>query len=540
MGQMGRLADLEARAKSFLETSDTPVRHWWIWFAAITLAGTVMRFWNLGGAPIWMDEAVTLGFARLDLGTILWGNIDNHPNLTWVIQWIWHQINPDPAWARVPAATFGSLSVAAILLAARDVASVRAAIFTGLLFAFATGHIYYSQDARMYPYLIFGLILAAWGGIGHVRPNLHGPRTYAALYVIGGAIAIYSHAMGLVVMGLIGFASLAAGWLGGNRMTFLRDWLVRNVILFVITLPWLIVLPSATGTFPGLSGDNSVVDIQWFWRNITGFPGLGKPAILFEALFYSLAGLSIPIAWLSGRRGLALTLLGLIVAFPIVIAILHLRQPLLANKILLPGVIGVTLGAGYALSRLKPKWAMTGLGAILILAAFGSAATELRYHIKSEEYRGAYEYAAEHGFADAPALTCVHFHAAAAWENRRDGRVLYYRRGDVIDYKGPEYWRAAENTMTWLRAAEAGEIDEALGGGWLIHGGLPSALTDDSQVLFIRPSCPAGREAEITAALEELGFHQAGEALIQGKAAGGHVVLEEPLTRITLFEREAE
>ncbi|MCI4643589.1 MAG: hypothetical protein MRY64_02275 [Hyphomonadaceae bacterium] len=536
---MGWLTDLETRAKGFLSTDDTAPGNWWIWFAAITLAGTVMRFWNLSGAPIWMDEAVTLGFARLDMGTIIWGNIDNHPNLTWVIQKLWHSINPDPAYARVPAAFFGSLSVAAILLAARDMASARAAIFTGLLFAFATGHIYYSQDARMYPYLIFGLILAAWGGIGHVRPNLYGARTYAALYIVGGAIAIYSHAIGLIVMGLIGFASLVAGWLGENRITFARDWLIRNLILFVITLPWLIALPSASGTFPGLSGDNSIFDIQWFYRNITGFPGLGGPAILFEALFYGLAALSIPIAWLSGRRGLAFTLLGLIALFPIVILILHLRQPLLANKVLLPGVIGVTLGAGYALSCLKPKWAMSALGGVLILAAFGSAATELRYHIKSEDYRGAYDYAAEQGFGHAPALTCIHFHAAAAWENRREGRVLYYRRGDVIDYKSPDYWRAAENTMTWLRAAEASEIDDALGGGWLIEGGLEAALAEDTQLLFIRPSCPAGREAEITAALEALGFHEAGESLIQGKGAE-RIILEEPQTRITLFERAAE
>lgn len=533
---MGWISDLETRAKDFLSEETLPVKHWWIWFAAITLAGTVMRFWNLGGAPIWMDEAVTLGFARLDLGTILWGNIDNHPNLTWVIQWVWHQIDPNPDHARVPAALFGSLSVAAILLAARDVASARAAIFTGLLFAFATGHIYYSQDARMYPYLIFGLILAAWGGIGHARPHLYGARTYAALYVIGGAIAIYSHAIGLIVMGLIGFASLAAGWLGETRIKYARDWLIRNLILFVITLPWLIALPGASSTFPGLAGDNSILDIQWFYRNITGFPGLGKPAIPFEVLFYGLAALSIPIAWMSRRQGLTFTLISLIALFPLVILILHLRQPLLANKILLPGVIGVTLGAGYALSRLKPKWAMSALGGVLILAAFGSATTELRYHIKSEDYRGAYEYAAEHGFGDAPALTCVHFHAAAAWENRRDGRVLYYRRGDVIDYKGPEYWRAAENTMTWLRAAEASEIDEALGGGWLIEGGLDAALAEDSQVLFIRPSCPAGREEEITTALEALGFHEAGHALIKGKGAE-RIVLEQPQTQITLFER---
>ncbi|MEM1150881.1 MAG: hypothetical protein AAGI03_10010 [Pseudomonadota bacterium] len=519
-----------------LTTETQTVPRFWLWFAAIVAAGTLARFWNLSGAPIWMDEAVTLAFARLDFGTVVWGNIDNHPNMTWVIQHIWHRITPDPDHARIPAAVFGALSVAAMVLAARDVANVRAAIFTGLLFAFATGHIYYSQDARMYPYLIFGLVLALWGGLGHVRPNMQGARTYAALYVVGGFFAIYSHALGLIVMGLIGFASLGAGLMGGAPVRFAREWLVRNLILLVLTLPWLIALPGASSTFPGLGGDNSLFDIQWFYRNIAGFPGIGGISILFEGLYFGLAALAVPIAWVSGRKGLALSLLLLLVLFPLIILGLHLRQPLLANKVLLPAIIPLTLGAGYALSRIKWQPVATVLGAALVLAAFGSSVMELRHRIKMEDYRGGFAFAEAEGFGDAPALTCIHFHSAAAWENRRDGRTLFYRRGDVIDYQGPEYWQAARRSMTWLRAAEASEIDAELGGGWLIDGGLRSALESDTQVIFIRPSCPAGREAEIIEGLQALGFSETAETLVRGNAAD-YTILEEPQTRVTLFAR---
>ncbi|MEO0817160.1 MAG: hypothetical protein AAFX86_07605 [Pseudomonadota bacterium] len=536
---MGFLQAAEEQIKRVLIDDVPSLPRFWVWFAAIVAAGTIARFWNLSGAPIWMDEAVTLAFARLDLGTIIWDNIDNHPNMTWVVQHLWHRITPDPDYARVPAAVFGSMSVAAMVLATRDIANVRAAIFTGLLFAFATGHIYYSQDARMYPYLIFGLILALWGGVGHARPNLHGQRTYAALYVLGGFFAIYSHALGLIVMGLIGFASLAVGLSGDDRMRFGRDWLVRNAILFVLTLPWLIALPGASSTFPGLGGDNSILDIQWFYRNITGFPGLGGPSILFEAVFYALAAASVPIAWVSGRRALATSLFALIVVFPLVVLVLHIRQPLLANKVLLPAIIPLTLGVGYVLSRLKWPALGAGLGAILVLAALGSSAVELRHHIKPEDYRGGFAFAEEEGFGDAPALTCIHFHSAAAWENRREGRTLFYRRSDVIDYQGPDYWQAARRTMTWLRAADADAIDAELGGGWLIDGGLERALHRDDQVIFIRPSCPAGREAEIIESLETLGFALKGETLVRG-AAADFTILEEPQTRVSLFERAAQ
>ncbi|MDP1556045.1 MAG: glycosyltransferase family 39 protein, partial [Hyphomonas sp.] len=168
-------------------------RLFWTACLLIFALGTAMRFWELSSVSLWRDEAVTLGFARLDLWTILSKNIDNHPPLAWVIQHIWHGINPDPAAARVPAATAGSLAVLLFMLALRDLAGERTALFGGLLLAFSTSHIHYSQDARMYPFLVLGLILAAWGAIGHAQPGKLRPRTYAALYVLGGAIAIYSH-----------------------------------------------------------------------------------------------------------------------------------------------------------------------------------------------------------------------------------------------------------------------------------------------------------------------------------------------------------
>ncbi|MEM1105482.1 MAG: glycosyltransferase family 39 protein [Pseudomonadota bacterium] len=531
---MTTAAHLAARIQGRGETGD--VSRFWVWFAGIVALGAVLRFWDLAGAPIWMDEAVTLGFARLDLSTIVWGNIDNHPNLTWLIQHVWHRITPDPDLARVPAATFGALTVAALVLAVRDMAGARAAVIAGLLFACATGHIYYSQDARMYPYLMFGLVLALWGGVGHARRGRHGAATYAALYVVGGLFAIYSHALGLIAMGLIGFSSLAAGWMTPERWVRARQWFAFNAFLFVLTLPWLIALPSATGTFPGLGGDNSPFDIQWFFRNITGFPGLGGPAIVFEAGLYLAAAAALPLAWMRGRRALALALGALLVLFPLIILGLHLRQPLLANKVLIPGIIPVVIGAGYTLSRLAPRPLATACAALLVLAAFTSSAVSLRHNIKPENYAGAFAFAEARGFRDAPALTCVHFHSAAAWENRRDGRTLFYRRGDVLDYHGPAYWQAAGRTMTWLRAAEAAEIDEALGGGWLIPGGLAGALAGEDQVIFVRPSCPAGREAEIIEGLRALGFAATEETLARGRAAE-FTILEEPQPRVTLFAR---
>ncbi len=511
-------------------------RTYWIVFSAVLLTGACLRFWNLAGAPIWMDEAVSLGFARLPASTILFGQIDNHPPLSFLIQHYWQAIVPDPAFARVPAATSGVLGLAAIMLAARDQISPRGALFAGLIFAFSTAHIYYSQDARMYPHLVLGLILASWGGLGQLRENLHGQRTYAALYILGGAIAIYSHLVGLVVMALIGFASLAGSLMRPDARRFFKDWLVQNMILFVVTLPWLVQIPAASGTFPGLSDTVGLFDLQWFYRNATGFPGLGGPSFIFELILYASAGLAIPIAWLRGRRGLATLLAALLVLLPLVILALHLRQPIISNRVLLPGLIGVALGAAYTLASLRPKLAGTALAGVIALAGLRSATFELGHRVKMENYPAAFAIADEHGYGDAPVLTCVHFSTAAVWEARREAEVLYYRRGDVIDYHGPAYWRAAAHSMSWLRAADAKQIDEALGGGWRVEGGLTGALDGQNQLVFVRPFCPGEVEAEILAAISALGFEQETERLVD-EGAADFTVLQNPEARVSLHRR---
>jgi len=512
-------------------------RLFWAACMLIFALGTVMRFWELSSVPLWRDEAVTLGFARLDLWTILSKNIDNHPPLAWVIQHIWHGLNPDPAAARVPAATAGSLAVLFFVLALRDLIGERAALFGGLLLAFSTSHIHYSQDARMYTFLVFGLILAAWGAIGHAQPGKLRPRSYAMLYVLGGAIAIYSHMMGLVAMAVIGFTSLASGASSSGARQFIRDWFVRNIALFVVVLPWLVLIPSAISTFPGLA-DVSPSLSQWFYRNVGGFPGLTAIGAPFELLLLAAAALSIPVAWFARQRALAIFFLGMIIVYPLIITLLHLRpgQPILSNRAMMPILAGIPFGAAYAFSMLKSRLAGTVLALVVAAAAFTSAVMGLRHNVKLDDFGGAYEYVDAQGFGDAPILTCDHFCAAAAWENRNSATILDYRDGGIIRYKGPEYWQVARISMVELRLATTEDIDAELGGGWQVKGGLEEALRGHDKVAVFNVWC-ADWEQALFGDLETLGFRQRGEQhRVQGKAAS-YTIMQDPEARVVLFER---
>ncbi len=514
-------------------------RIFWAGFALIALLAGAIRFWDLSAAPLWRDEAVTLAFARLDLWTILTRNIDNHPPLAWVIQHVWQAINPDPNAARVPAATAGTLTVILCMLAFKDLAGQRAALFAGLIFALADGYIHYSQDARMYPFLVLGLTVAAWGAVGHARDPHDRPLTYAALYVAGGFIAIYSHMFGLIAMAMIGFASLAAGAIAtAQPRPFILAWLARNSLLFVLVLPWLLAIPSAMGSFPGL-GDVPVTLAHWYFRNMAGLPGLDNLGLPFEMAIIGMAVLGIPVAWLSGRRALALVLLGVTIIYPGIIMLLHLRpdQPILSNRAMIPVIITVAAGAGYALSMLRPKPLGSGLMAILAGVSLVSATLTVRHNVRLDDLQAAYAYADAQGFTEGSYITCHALTAAAAWEHRRTARLINYDRGDVLIYKGPEFWQAARMSMTWLRQARPAEIDAVLGGGWLVPGGLETALKDDDRVVVFDIACWARAEG-LPEELEALGFRQVGGGYpVHSPREAKYTILNNTDLEVFLWER---
>jgi hypothetical protein len=531
------------RLKGYTEETRHDGTLFWSVFLIVVLLSAGLRFWNLSVAPIWQDEAVTRAYAQLDLWTLLTKNIDNHPPLTWVVQHLWHHINPAPEATRIPAALIGTLSVAAVMLFVRDFAGGRSALVAGLLLAISSGHIYYSQDARMYVFLVLGVILAAWGAVGHAETGRLKAASYSALYITGGAIAIYSHILGLVAMACIGTASLVAAILGKTERwhPVARRWFVMNLILFVLVLPWLVRLPMVLESFPGL-WDQDIANARWYIFNMLGFPG--APGILRRlALLALLAliGLCILALWLSSRRALALVLFSMLAVFPLAIVGLQVTgvSTIISNRAFTPVIPTSLAAAAIGLSVIRLQTLQVSMMALILAAGITSAHQILSHGIKPDDFAGAFSYAEAAGFGEAPVLTCNAFCAASIWENRPDAVIFDYRRGEVMRYSGPEFWRAAVNSMHWLHMASIEEIDAFHGGGWHIQGGLAKALEGYDRITFMVTSCDSSiyDEQNLKASIAEAGFSSSGpEFMVLGRARQ-EVLLTIPETRVQLYER---
>jgi len=505
----------------------------------ILVVSAALRFWNLSGGSIGMDEGATRAWARLPLDIILFQNIDVHPPLTYAVQHLWHRIFPDLELMRGPAALAGIASIGLAIYAVRDFASRRAALITGALLAVSTAHVYYSQDARMYPFLMCGLMIAFYGAL-----RITESKWRMAAYVLGAAIAIYSHAIGLIAMAMIGGAGLVGGYIQKGRQVVL-PWFGVNLIVLAIALPWLISIYGASQAFNGLGDSVKLTDIQWFYRNAIGAPGLFDFSPIIEGLLLGLAALGTAFAFMQKKYPFALALTGLWLIYPIILGLYHMHEPVLSTRVMIPSLLGIMMSVGYGLSRLKDRWRLGTM--IILLAAFvSSTVVELNNRFKFDQNREATQFAVERGMGDAPHISCNIYSMAALWEARPDIRLYNFGFGNaplstsmpLTHYKDPSYWMVLRHGAWGHQKLTPEETAIELGDGWIINGGLVELLAHEDQAVVIESYCKPQDVEMVQKALLESSFELV-ETKKYNEESGKTPVFIHPQTIVRLYKRRS-
>jgi|GEM_PF-6010368 len=516
----------DASAKIFVS------RAFAVFASTIVVLGFSIRFWQLSSAPVWMDEAFTYLVSRLPLSDILFDRIDNHPPLSYAIQHLWTSVAPSVTFLRVPSAVAGGLTVAVAIFAGADLISKRAGLIAGLLIALSTGHIYFSQDARMYSWLGLGVAIASWGLAGRFDRGHFGPRIYGALYVAGGALAVNVHITGLVYLAALNGATIAVELLGPRRAAFLRWWLIVNVILFVLSIPWLLAIPEASGSFPGLGANPSYLT-HYFLRNAIGFAGLPKILkVPMDGVLISICLGGIAILWLEGRRGAAAAGLTGLVTYPALMALINLHTPLLANRIFMPSAVLAALLAGAALAAI-PRPAI-GNACAAALAAFmaWSSVSEHYSRTKYENVPLALTIADAAGYKSAAVISCNYFTAGSVFAYD-PGRTNYFIRSRRMMRFDAGFPRAFTMSMARVRSSSDEQIDAYLGGGYLVHDP-ETALRNIGKIVAITDPCDPEFADETRQYLKGFGFRLMGEPEIPKP---DHVVMENQATKLELYAR---
>ncbi|MBW7905644.1 MAG: glycosyltransferase family 39 protein [Phycisphaerae bacterium] len=175
-----------------------PAFHFWLLLPAAAAAG--LRFWGIGDESLWEDEAASLLYTQLPLGTLLGSCVDpGNPPLYRVLLKGWIALFGDAeAGVRSLSACFGVAAVYAVGLLGRAFSgSACAGWAAAMLLALAPQHVFFSQETRAYALSgLLGLLSTLCLLRLLRRPNTANGAVYAVL----AAMAPYVHFQGFVLL----------------------------------------------------------------------------------------------------------------------------------------------------------------------------------------------------------------------------------------------------------------------------------------------------------------------------------------------------
>lgn len=171
--------------------------------AAVVCVAAALRLAWLESIPLWWDEFVTLGRARLPLAE-LWqslsfqgpsdSSLDSSPPLLHaILHYALSLGGATETWAKLPSAVFGTLTVLALYPLGTRLYRGRAGLFASALLGLSLYHIHYSREARPYSlYLLLG-VTSLWLLLRALEHNRF--RDWAA-YALAAVATLYSSYLG--------------------------------------------------------------------------------------------------------------------------------------------------------------------------------------------------------------------------------------------------------------------------------------------------------------------------------------------------------
>ena len=204
----------------------------------VLLVAAGLRFWGIGSTSLWYDEVITMRMARAAGPAALLARLDQldgtraplHP----LVLQAWLQVfgSSDVA-GRSMSAFCGLLTVAVIYQLGHesfDLATVRWAAW---LAAVCPPLVYYSQEARMYAWLVL-LTCLSWLVFLSFRRQAR-PAQCLAYWLLLVSLA-YSHPLGLFMIAAHGLAYLLVR---PSLKLSLRRWLLIQLAVILAIAPWL-------------------------------------------------------------------------------------------------------------------------------------------------------------------------------------------------------------------------------------------------------------------------------------------------------------
>jgi mannosyltransferase len=129
---------------------------------AITIAGGLLRVYEINRNGFWLDEAFSVWMAEHPVPVLFeWlTHIDQHPPLYYTLLHFWLQAGDDAGYVRMLSALFSTLTIPVLFLIATCIAGLRAGFIAAVILALSPFQVRFAQEARMYALLMLNVSLA--------------------------------------------------------------------------------------------------------------------------------------------------------------------------------------------------------------------------------------------------------------------------------------------------------------------------------------------------------------------------------------------
>jgi 4-amino-4-deoxy-L-arabinose transferase-like glycosyltransferase len=374
----------------------------------IALLAFALRLYRLDNQSFAFDEGWT-SYAINHTWAEMWGVLapDNHPPAYYVLV---KALAEAAGYADFPvrfASLFcGVLLVVALYVLARRIGGTVAGLSAALAAACSPLLVYYAQEARMYSLL---MVLAVFSSYSLIR-LAHEPESaiWWATYILTACGTLYTHYFALLLLATQGIAALIWLLLKGQAARAWRRWLLAQVAIVLLYLPW---LPTAIrqvrigqGTWWRVPLPVDVI-LKDLWRFYALGPRRPSSVPLAGAMLGGVA-LAVAAALLLGwRRGVCRWAFALALLFLPAAAIAWMGSafPIYTDRYALiaaPGLpLIIGLGVAACWDALAGRWVWLGRAAALVLlsAALAGPLTHLvaLYHDPAfwrEDFRRAAQY----------------------------------------------------------------------------------------------------------------------------------------------------
>ena len=349
---------------------------------AILLFGTALRFLNLGGQSVWVDEGFSRVAAQMSLrGLTRLSLYDVHPPLYYYLLKASLWILPDTEFGLRFVSVLCSLGALAVMMNFVYWRwGHRAACYVGLLVAVSPFDIYYAQEARMYALLVFWYVLA----FTELVAALEGKPAHLIGWVVATTGLAWTHAFGFLTVFLqLGF--LACYWIWqryrGRPFPLQPGPVLASLTGVLLGIAPIVLLffklrhtQAASVEVPVIS--DLLVLVRWWATGPTdAFPAFRVPWWMPGVSAAAMVGCAVLGARQLWRRDefqrwilyFAVTLIVLLPALVFAYSTLS-KQPLWLNRGFLPNAHILYLLAGVGLSTVGSRW-LRGLVAATIAAS---------------------------------------------------------------------------------------------------------------------------------------------------------------------------